>query len=113
MAHRDANKYHWQRYPIENQNTQPILTGNIPFRMYLSAHHLTSLDVARLSGVRYMTTWNIEHNKPIRSEHAALVRAALLRATGVAYMGPIAVHADEQSLHKQSEPHKRRPHETL
>ncbi len=92
MAHRDANNYEWQRYRVENQNTQPLPTGNLPFRFYLSAHHLTSFDAARLSGVRYMTTWNIEQNKPVRPENAALVRAALRRATGVAYIGPIVVH---------------------
>ncbi len=97
MAHREAPL--WQRYRVENQTTQPLPTGNITFRLHLSAHHLTSLDVARLSGVRYATTWRIEQNKPIRPEHAALVRAALRRATGVAYMGPIAVHANEHSLH--------------
>ena len=92
MAHPDAQS--WQRNRIENQTTQPLLSGNIAFRVYLSAHHLNSLDAARLSGVRYMTTWNIEQNKPVRPENAALVRAALRRATGVAYTGPIAVHAD-------------------
>jgi hypothetical protein len=98
MAHRNAHTYQWQRYRVENQNTQPVPSGNLPFRLYLSAHHLTTLDVARLAGVRYATTWRIEQNKPIRLGHAALVRAVLYRATGVVYTGPIAVYSDESSL---------------
>jgi hypothetical protein len=113
MAHRDANKYSWQRYRIENQTTQPLPTGNLPFRMYLSAHHLTSLDATRLSKVLYATTWNIEQNKSIRPEHAALVRAALRRVTGVAYTEPIIVHADRRLLSRPPMRDERRHNETI
>ena len=90
MAHDDVP--HWQRYPIENQPTQPLPSGNILFRAYLAAHHLNSLAAARLSGVLYITTWNIEQDKPVSLKNAVLVRAGLRRVTGVAYKGPIAVH---------------------
>ena len=113
MAHHDANKHSWQRYRIENQTTQPLPTGNLPFRMYLSAHHLTSLDAARLSNVLYITTWNIEQNNSIHPEHAASVRAALRRATGVAYTGPIIVHTDRQLLSRPPMRDERRRDETL
>ncbi len=113
MAHHDANKYSWQRCRIENQTTQPLPTGNLPFRMYLSAHHLTSLDAARLSKVLYVTTWNIEQNKPIHPGHAALVRAALRHATGVAYTGPIIVHTDRQFLSRPPLRDGRRHNESI
>ena len=94
MARRNTHTYHWQRYRIEEQVTQPLPTGNLAFRSYLSAHHLNSLDAARLTGVLYITTWNIEQNKPVSAGNAAVVRAGLRRTTGVAYTGPIMVHPD-------------------
>jgi hypothetical protein len=103
MAHHDVNRYSWQRYRIENQNTQPLPTGNLPFRFYLSAHHLTSLAAARLADVPYAITWNIEQNKPIRSKTANVVRVALLRATGVAYTGPIVVHPQPEQTQNGSD----------
>ena len=113
MTRRNVHTYHWQRTRIEEQTTQPLPTGNLPFRSYLSAHHLTSLAAAQLADMPYAITWNIEQNKPVRSKNAALVRVALLRATGVAYTGPIVVHADEHPSYKQAVTYKRRPHEPL
>ncbi len=106
MARRNTKTYHWQRTRIEQQVTQSLPTGNLPFRAYLSAHHLNSLDAARLSGVLYITTWNIEQNKPVSAAHAALVRAGLHRATGVVYTGPIAVHP-ESSMHRSAQMHEK------
>jgi hypothetical protein len=97
MARRNANTYHWQRYPIEKQQTQPLPTGNLAFRSYLSAHHLTIFDVAQASPLRLMTLWNIQHNIPIQVAREQLVRATLRRMTGVAYTGPIVVHPKEHS----------------
>ncbi len=97
MARRNTNTYHWQRYPIENQRTQPLPTGNLAFRSYLSAHHLTIFDIAQVSPLRLMTLWNVQHNISIQAAHEQLVRATVRRMTGVAYTGPIVVHPKEQT----------------
>lgn len=112
MARRKGNNYSWQRYRIENQATQPLALGNLPFRVYLSAHSLSFWDVAQTSGVLYLTTWNIGQNKPIRVEHAARVRAGLFRMTGIVYTGPIVVYPDTHPLYQQPAMHRRRYHET-
>ena len=111
MPHYDTRP--WQRSRFENQDTQPLPCGNLSFRMYLSAHHLSSLDVARMAGVRYFRVWNIEQNIPIRSKHAALVRAGLRQMTGVAYTGPIVVHPDAQSTYREPTRDRRRHDETV
>ncbi len=95
MARRNTHTYHWQRYPIENQRTQPLPTGNLAFRSYLSVHHLTIFDIAQVSPLRLVTLWNIQHNIPIQAAREQLVRATLRRMTGVAYTGPIVVHPKE------------------
>ena len=111
MAHRNANTYHWQRYPIEKQQTQPLPTGNLAFRSYLSAHHLTIFDIAQVSILRLMTLWNIQHNIPIQAEREPLVRATLRSMTGVAYTGPIVVHPNEQPGNEHFVRQKREDHE--
>ncbi len=106
MARRNTHTYHWQRYRIEEQVTQPLPTGNLPFRAYLSAHSLNSLDAARLTGVLYITTWNIEQNKPVSAGNAAVVRAGLRRATGAAYTGPIRVHPANHATTQRRQDHE-------
>jgi len=54
------------------------------------------LEVARVSGVRYLTIWNIQQGKPIRREHALRVRRGLLQLTGIAYTATIAAY-DERA----------------
>ncbi len=103
----------WQRSRFENQVTQPLPHGNLSFRMYLSAHHLSSLDVARMAGVRYFRVWNIEQNIPICSKHVALVRAGLRKMTGVAYTGPIVVHPDAQPTYRPPTTNGKRHNETV
>ena len=94
---RAATKRHaWQRYRVEDQETQSLALGNIAFRAYLYAYHLCSLDVALISQVRYLTIWNIEHNIPVQPTRAALVRTGLQHMTGVAYTGPIIVQTNEE-----------------
>ncbi len=88
--------YSWHRTRIEDWVTQPLPLGNLPFRLYLSAHHLTSFEVARRSGIRYFRIWHIEHGIPIGRKHAILVREELRRVTGVAYTGPIMLHERER-----------------
>ena len=92
--------YSWHRTRIEDQVTQPFLLGNLPFRLYLSAHRLTSFEVARLSGIRYFRIWYIEHGIPIGRKHAMLVRERLRRVTGDAYTGPIMLHERERERHE-------------
>ena len=92
--------YHWHRNRIEDWVTQPLPLGNLPFRLYLSAHRLTAFDVARLSGIRYFRIWHIEHGIPIGRKHAILVRERLQRVTGVAYTGPIVLHERERERHE-------------
>ena len=106
MARRNVKTYHWQRYRVEEQQTQPLPSGNLPFRLYLATHSLTIFDVASVSPLRPMTLWNIQQNIPIQAEREPLVRATLRRMTGVAYTGPIVVHpADEHAT-----PQRRREH---
>ncbi len=98
-ARSSMKQYAWQRYRIEDQPTQRLSLGNLTFRAYLYAHNLSSLDVALVSGVRYLTLWNIEHDIPVLTIHAALVRIGLQHMTGSAYTGPIAIHTDERGSH--------------
>jgi len=98
-ARSSMRQYTWQRYRVEDQPTQRLALGNLAFRAYLYAHNLSSLDVALVSGVRYLTLWNIEHDIPILATHADSVRIGLQRMTGSAYTGPIAVHTDERGDH--------------
>ncbi len=86
--------YLWHRNRIEDQITQSLSLGNLPFRVYLATYHLTTLDVAHGSNVPYITTWTIEQGKPVSQMRAAMVRAGLLKMTGVAYMEPILTHSD-------------------
>jgi hypothetical protein len=76
------------------------LTTEAAFQSYVNQHHLSLLDVALASQVRYLTVWNIAHQVPVRVRHAAQVRVGLQRLTGVAYTAPIALIAGspEQSL---------------
>ncbi len=109
MARRNAKTYHWQRYPIENQRTQPLPTGNLAFRSYLATHSLTIFDVASVSPLRPMTLWNIQQNIPIQAERESIVRATLRSMTGVAYTGPIVVHPADEHVTQQ----RRREHGIL
>jgi hypothetical protein len=68
-----------------------------PFQAYLDRYHLSVLEVSLVSRVRYSTVWNILHDKPVRPDHAALVRRGLKLLTGVAYTAPIAQLTDYPS----------------
>lgn len=68
-----------------------------PLQAYLDHYHLSALEVSIASRVRYLTVWNILHDKPVRAEHAALVRRGLKLLTGVAYTAPIAHLTDQPS----------------
>ena len=72
--------------------TQPL--NGILFQLYLQRHNLIPLDVARTSGVRYLTIWKMMHALPVGREDALLVRRGLSRLTGTWYAVPIQVHAE-------------------
>jgi hypothetical protein len=76
-----------QEISIIDQDTQPL--PGLTFQLYLATYHLDLLDIAIAARVRYLTVWNIAHAIPVRASHAALVRAALYRLTGIAYAAPI------------------------
>ncbi|HLZ59040.1 MAG TPA: hypothetical protein VKR06_19020 [Ktedonosporobacter sp.] len=87
------------RYNVDEQDTLPLnlmyIQSAINFQGYLRAHRLDPLTVARVSGVRYLTIWNIQQGKPIRKEHAHIVRRGLHRLTGEVYAAGIAVYGEE------------------
>lgn len=61
------------------------------FSSYLQHYRLNMRDVAAAAGVRLVTVWNIDKGTPVQAAHAAQVRVALLRLTGVPYTAPIAL----------------------
>ncbi len=72
--------------------TQPL--SGILFQLHLQCHNLTPLDVARISGVRYLAIWKMMHALPVRREDALLVRRGLFRLTGAWYAASIRVHTE-------------------
>lgn len=72
---------------LSDQDTIPLPHNAIAFQSYLQRHHLTLLDVAQASGVRYLTTWKIAQNQPVRCETVDIVRNALQRLTGEPFRG--------------------------
>lgn len=60
-----------------------------PFADYLQWHHIEPLQLSLVAGVRYLTVWNAMQGRPIALAHAAKIRTALVRLTGVAYTGPL------------------------
>src|SRR5579859_2524693 len=85
-------------HTLTEQDTLPLnligIQSALSFQHYLKTHHLEPLAVARVSGVRYLTIWNVQQGKPIRREHALLIRRGLQKLTGLAYVATIAVHAE-------------------
>jgi hypothetical protein len=87
---------------LSEMETRPIavaaVRSAVSFNAYCVAHHLQALDISLRAKVRYFTVWNILHGIPVQGEHAALVRQALYKMTGVVYREPIHVYPDAPEL---------------
>ena len=80
----------------ENSGQETIPLNALIFRQYLARHHLTPLDVALASGVRYLTIWRIWEGQPVKSEYERPVRATLVKLTGEPYHAPILIREERE-----------------
>jgi hypothetical protein len=82
---------------VAEQETQRVdiaaVRSGLAFRAYVQHYHLSPVDVALVARVRYLTLWKIAQGIPVRAAHAASVRMALHKLTGVPYTAPIVIRA--------------------
>jgi hypothetical protein len=62
-----------------------------PFTAYLQQYHLEALTVSVVAQVRYITVWNATRGNPIKDEYAKRIRQAVVKLTGVPYIGPLTL----------------------
>ena len=76
--------------------------ANASFRSYLQRFELSLLDVALAARVRLLTVWRLAQGLPVREADAQMIRAGLLRLTGVPYSGQMALIPADQGVRMQA-----------
>jgi len=66
-----------------------------PFEAYLKQHNLEALTVSVVARVRYTIVWNATRGNPIKPEHAKKIRQAVIKQTGIPYIGPFILTESE------------------
>jgi hypothetical protein len=62
-------------------------------KQYLEQYKIDPVTLSTAAGVRYVTVWNATKGNPITPEKAKKIKEAVLKLTGIAYTGPLALIA--------------------
>lgn len=72
------------------------------FEQYMQRYQVDPIKLFRAANVRYATVYNAQKGLPISPENAQKIQDAVLRLTGVPYVGSFALKDNQPPTHNHA-----------